>query len=203
MAFLLCFLSLFFEPHPTLWCFLLSVIGLLSLPSWMVICLAFVFQVFVWLSSSLVFLFSAGCRSVGRIGQCRLSQRQVVKHLRNPACPRWSTPAPRPEWRSRWWSWSSSAGGQERDTWTGQDYILDNNSITLIVQVSERLQAIIRSDNTTDMTFFIFNFDIFYWSTWGNYCWIAAHDGIMGLMCLVQGTTILMVHGWHTVYNLI
>lgn len=112
MAFLLFFLSLFFEPHPTPQCFLLSVIGLLSLPSWLVICLAFVFQVFVLLLSS-VFLFSAGGQTVGR---CRSSRRQAAERLRSPACRRWLTPGPHPGWRSRWWSWSSSAGRQQRHT---------------------------------------------------------------------------------------
>lgn len=123
MAFLLCFfLSLFFEPHPTPRCFLLSVIGLLSLPSWLVICLAFVFQVFVLLLS-LVFFFSAGGQTVGR---CWSSQRQVAERLRSPACRQWLTPGPRPGWRSRWWSWSSSAGWQEtrvgKERMTEQSY---------------------------------------------------------------------------------
>jgi len=50
-----CFFSLFFVPHPDPWCFLLFVTGLISLPSWLVICLAFVFQVFL-LSLSVSFL---------------------------------------------------------------------------------------------------------------------------------------------------
>lgn len=58
------FVFVFWTP-PNPRCFLLSVIGLLSLPSWLVICLAFVFQVFVLLLL-LVFLFLLAVgRSVG------------------------------------------------------------------------------------------------------------------------------------------
>lgn len=59
------------------------------------------------------FLFSAGGQTVGR---CWSSQRQMAQRLRSPACRRWSTPGPRPGWRSRWWSWFSSAGRQRRHT---------------------------------------------------------------------------------------
>lgn len=100
-----------------------------------------------WLSVlHLCFKFLCGCRRWcffsllavrWTVGRCRLSQRQVVKHLRSPACRRWSTPGPRPEWRSRWWSWSSSAGTQERDTHgVSQEQMRD--TLQVIVDISPK-----------------------------------------------------------------